>query len=310
MATGIFNLGAGTGAVLAPPLVGYLVLSFGWQAAFMVTGLLGFLWAAIWLVLYRSPEQHPLLSPEELTHIRDGEDDQNPSPAAVQAAGDRNPGRSDDRLDAGPTPSRGVWKEALARPEIWPIIAARILSDPVWLFYLMWLPDYLNRVRGFNLKAIALFGWIPFLSADLGSLVGGGISSWFVKRGLPTLKARKVAMCLCASLMPAAIPAVLVRSPITAIVFISIATFGHQSWSASFITLPADLFPKRIVASVFGLTAMCGFLAGAGFTEYVGRVVDTIGYVPVFTIVGFMHLIATAILALSIKSRRPATVTV
>ncbi len=117
-------------------------------------------------------------------------------------------------------------------------------------------------------------------------------------------------MCLCAMLMPMAILAVRAQSPIAALVFISIATFGHQSWSASFITLPADLFPKRVVASAYGLSAMCGFLAGAAFTLYVGRIVDTVGYVPVFTMVGCMHLVGTAVLVLWIRTpKRPATAT-
>ncbi len=282
MATGIFNLGAGTGAVLAPPLVGWLVLKFGWQAAFLVTGIIGFVWAVGWLWLYHPPERHPLLGREELEHISGGE------PLLDESSSGREP--------------REGWIEVVSRREVWPLIVGRIMSDPVWLFYLMWLPDYLNRARGFDLGKIALFAWIPYLAADVGSLIGGAISSAFASLGWPALKARKAAMCLCAMLMPMAIPAVRADSPITAMVFISIATFGHQSWSASFITLPADLFPRRIVASAYGLTAMCGFLAGAAFTLYVGRIVDTIGYVPVFTMVGFMHLIGTAVLVVGLRS--------
>jgi MFS transporter, ACS family, hexuronate transporter len=279
-ATGIFNLGAGTGAVLAPPLVGWLVWRFGWQAAFLVTGCTGFLWVISWLILYQSPERNRFLSPAERDYIRDGrQETQGPSPGE----------------------SRGSWKQTMSQREIWPLVAGRILSDPVWLFYLMWLPDYLNRVRGFNLKDLAMFAWIPYLAADLGSVFGGMLSSFLVRRGLPTLKARKLAMCMCASLMPVAIPAVLAQSWVSALLFISIATFGHQSWSASFITLPADLFPRRIVASAYGLTAMCGFFAGAAFMLCVGRVVDTVGYVPVFTMAGLMHLIGTAILVVSIR---------
>jgi ACS family hexuronate transporter-like MFS transporter len=186
---------------------------------------------------------------------------------------------------------------------------ARALTDPVWLFYLMWLPDYFNRARGFDLRAIALFAWIPFLAADAGSLVGGGISSWFIGRGWPTLRARKAAMCLCALLMPVTILAVRAESAAVAILLISIATFSAQSWGASFLTLPADLFPKRIVGSAYGLTAGCGFLAGAAFTLYLGRVVDVIGYVPVFTLVGFMPLVGTAIVVVGIRSEpQPAPV--
>lgn len=288
MATGIFNLGAGTGAVLAPPLVGYLLLRFGWQAAFLITSSIGFVWAAAWFILYDTPEKHSRLSPAELAHIRSGQEH-----CSIE----------------DPRETRGAWSETFSRWEIWPVMAARVLTDPVWLFYIMWLPDYLNRARGFDLKAIALFAWIPFLAADAGSLIGGGISSWFVKRGWPTLKARKAAMCLCASLMPVSVLAVRAESPTMAIIFISVATFSGQSWGASFLTLPADLFPKRIVGSAYGVTAACGFLAGAAFTLYLGRVVDTIGYIPVFTCVGFMHLLGTAILVVAIRPvTQPATV--
>jgi ACS family hexuronate transporter-like MFS transporter len=287
-ATGIFNFGAGTGAVLAPPMVGFLLLWYGWQAAFIITSSIGFVWAVAWFFLYDTPEKHPRLSPAELAHIRSGQEHY-----------------ADDPTDR----ARGGWGETFSRWEIWPIMAARVLTDPVWLFYIMWLPDYLNRARGFDLTKIALFAWIPFLAADAGSLFGGSISSWFVRRGWPTLKARKAAMCLCASLMPVSLLAVRAESPITAIVFICIATFSGQSWGASFLTLPADLFPKRIVGSAYGLTAACGFLAGAASTLYLGRVVDTVGYIPVFTLVGFMHLVGTAILVVAIRpARQPVAV--
>lgn len=133
IATGIFNLGAGTGAVIAPPLVAWIILQWGWQAAFIVTGASGFIWAILWLVLYHQPEKHPRLSPEELAHIRS------------------NP------LAEEPSTGRGAWRETLRRREVWPIMIARALSDPVWIFYILWLPDYLNRARGFDLKDIALF---------------------------------------------------------------------------------------------------------------------------------------------------------
>jgi len=177
-----------------------------------------------------------------------------------------------------------------------------MLTYPVWLFYLFWLPDYLNRARGFDLKAIGYFAWLPYLAADFGSLGGGLLSSLFAGRGWPTLKARKAAMGMCALLMPVAIPAALAGHWAVALAFISVATFGHQSWSASFITLPADLFPKRVVASAYGLTAMCGILAGAAFNRFVGSVVDQIGYTPLLVMVGFMHLAATAVLMLLVPT--------
>lgn len=282
-ATGIFNLGAGTGALIAPPLVGWMILSVGWQWTFVATGALGFVWAAAWLYLYREPARNPHLSAEELAYIREG-DFSEESAAVLQ---------------------KGSWKMVLTRREIWPLIIARILSDPVWLFYLFWLPHYFKHTRGFNLVDVALFGWVPFLAADLGSVSGGWLSSFFVRRGLSVLAARKAAMCIFAALMPMAVPAVLATHWQTALLFISVATFGHQAWSASFITLPADLFPKPVVASAYGLAAMCGFFAGAVFTKIVGHLVDSIGYVPVFTTVGLLHLLATAVLVVGLRGRKP-----
>lgn len=282
-ATGIFNLGAGAGAVLAPPVVGWIILRHGWEWAFLLTGAIGFVWMLGWLYLYREPGKHRHLSPEELNHIRSGQ------AAAEPAVVDR----------------RGTWREALARRELYPLIVGRVLSDPVWLFYLFWLPHYFKHYRGFDLKAVAMFAWMPYLAADFGSLAGGALSSWFVRRGLPVLSARKAAMCVFAALMPLAIPAVFASSWPAAMFFISIATFGHQSWAASFITLPADLFPKRMVASAYGLSAMCGFLAGAIFTKFVGKMVGSTGYVPVFIAVGCMHVVATVVLVIWIRSPRP-----
>ena len=278
VATGIFNLGAGTGAVIAPPLVGWIILRWGWQAAFVTTGSIGFVWVVLWLLLYHEPEKHPRLSSAELKHIQ-----------------------QEPIVEMEASSARGAWRETLSRREVWPLMIARALADPVWIFYFLWLPDYLHRARGFELKDIALFAWVPFLAADLGSLLGGLLSAFFVKRGFSVLNARLLAMAICASLMPMAIWAGLTVHWQIALACISIAAFGHQSWAASLITLPADLFPKRIVASAYGIPAMFGYFAGAVFNWNVGYWVDSIGYVPIFMAVAFMHLIATAVLFWGIR---------
>jgi MFS transporter, ACS family, aldohexuronate transporter len=285
LATGILNVGAGVGAMLAPPVVGAVIYFFGWRAAFIVTGGIGFLWLIPWLILGRRPDRHPLITPEELAYIRAGQADQAPSPAPGQ-------------------PTRGVWREALTRRELWALAAARLLSDPVWLFFAAWIPLYFKEARGFDLKSIALFTWLPFLASDFGSIAGGWFSSFFVARGWPVIRARKLALCCSASLMPVTILAAHVESWQLAILCLSIAAFGHQSWSASTLTLPADLFPRRMVASCYGFAAMMGVLGGAVSQWYVGSLIEQVGYVPVFTVAGCLHPIGALAVLLFVRSRR------
>ncbi len=286
VATGILNMGAGIGAVIAPPLVAFLIRACGWQSAFVVTGAVGFIWIALWLALYHHPAVHPWLTPEERTLIQDG----GPSPT-------------------GETARRGVWKEALSNRGIWALMLARFISDPAWFFYLIWLPMYLSQARGFSLTAIAASAWVPYLGADFGSLLGGALSAYFVRRGCTVLTARKIAMCICAAMMPVAIPAVRAESALTALVFVTIATTAHQAWAASLLTLPADLLPKRAVASGYGFTGMCGLLGATLFTQFVGAVTGPQhphGYTFVFTIVGFLHPTAALLIVLFVRARHNA----
>jgi len=181
-------------------------------------------------------------------------------------------------------------------------MAGRLLSDPVWLFFSFWIPKYFKAERGFDLKSIAMFAWLPFLAADFGSIAGGWLSSYFIKRGWPVIKARKLAVCLSASMMPVTIFSVYAESWQVAILCISIAAFGHQSWSASLLTLPADVFPKRMVASCYGFAAMMGVLGGAVTQWYVGTLITAFGYKPVFTIAGCLHPIGALMVVLFVRS--------
>jgi len=287
LATGILNIGTGVGAMLAPPIVGAIIYFLGWRAAFILTGLIGFAWLIPWLILGRRPEEHPLITPEELACIRAGQ-------SAEPAAGPPEAHSA--------KPPRGVLREALARRELWALMTARLLSDPVWLFFSFWIPKYFKAARGFDLMSIALFTWLPFLAADFGSIAGGWFSSFFVGRGWPVIKARKLALCCSASLMPATILSVYVESWQLAIVCLSIAAFGHQSWSASTLTLPADLFPRRMVASCYGFAAMMGVLGGAVSQWYVGSLIEQVGYVPVFTVAGCLHPIGALAVLLFVRS--------
>lgn len=281
LATGILNVGAGLGAMVAPPAVGVIILYFGWQTAFVVTGSIGFLWVILWLMFYHSPEKHPRITPEELNLI-----------LSERSTVSEQPG-----------PKKGAWQEVLSRRDLWIVMLARFLSDPGWIFYVVWLPKYLSEVRGFTLAQVAMSAWVPFLAGDIGSILGGYISAFLVRRGVNTLNARKIAMCVCAAMMPVAVLAVRAESPVVAIFFVSIATFAHQAWAASILTLPADLFPRHAVGSAYGFTGACGNLGAAIFTWISGRVIQSYGYFPVFVVVGFLHPLAAIITVLFIRSK-------
>jgi ACS family hexuronate transporter-like MFS transporter len=270
LATGVFNAGAGLGAIVAPPLVAWLIEIWGWQAAFLATGGIGFLWVLAWLLFYR--------------------------PTRLQAGG-KSLGKANTSNDGA---AALPWKALLGYRQVRVLMAARFISDPAWYFYLFWLPDYLHSVRGFSLQQIGYFAWVPFLAAGLGSVAGGWISTFFMRSGWSLNKARKVAMGCSAACMPVAIVAANASDARTAIAFVSLATFAHQAWSANMITLPADLFPSKVVASVYGLTAFSSSFGGIAFMLVIGWVVDHFSYTPIFVAVSLMHPLAAAVLFLAI----------
>lgn len=276
LATGIFNMGAGIGALIAPPLVAWLILDYNWQTAFVVTGAFGLFWAALWAWLYRSPEKHPWLSEKELSHIKDGEQEL----ATVKAPR-----------------GKGVWKIVLPQRNFWALGIARFFSEPAWQFFSYWIPLYLATERSMNIKQIGYFAWLPFLAADLGSMFGGVLSPFFIhKMRMSVMTARKCSAAVSAVLMVFAVFIGGAPSPGWAIFFFCIGTFAHQSMSATLMTLPADLFPKSTVATANGLTGTTAVLGGMIFTAIVGRVAQTIGYGPLFTVIAFLDLIGVAFL--------------
>lgn len=278
-AVGLFNSGSTVGAMVAPPLVAWLALAFGWRQAFVLTGAVGFLWLAGWLAFYRPPERHRWLREDERSLILAGR--------SSEPAGGRTP-----------------WLSLLAQRPVWGLVLARMLADPVWWFYVFWLPEYLKRERDFSLAMIGYFGWIPFLTAVLGCLAGGAVSGRLIRRGWPTLRARVAVMLACAALMISAMPAALVRESWTALALIGLATFAYQAWAANLLTLPADLFPRGAVASVSGLSGTGAATGGMLFTLATGYVVDRFSYVPVFAAAGLMPLVSFALLAWGLRFSR------
>lgn len=269
-AMAIFDSGSAVGAVIAPPLVALLALQFGWRASFVITGVLGFIWLAGWLWIYHAPHNHPSLSPAD----RD---------AVMQEVG-----------LAPPKPP--VFGDALRRivreRQLWGLMTTRLMATPVWWFYVFWLPDYLSKGRGFSLKEIGFYGWIPYVTVDLGKMFGGAASDALLARGYSPTVARKSLMVLGALGMLGGIQVVNADSAAAAIGWVCLATFGFGMWSANILALHADIFPAETMATAMGSTLMAASLGGAVFTYIVGQVVDQMGYQPVFWTVGILPLIA------------------
>jgi ACS family hexuronate transporter-like MFS transporter len=255
LASGLFNSGSSIGAMLAPPLIAWLVPQFGWQPAFLLVGSLGFVWLAAWWSTYYTPA------------------------------------RVEKEVTAPPV---SAWSLLRTR-FVWSLTIAKIFLDPVWYFYLFWFPHYLKTVHGFDLASIGKYAWIPFLTADLGNLLGGWFSSALLRRGLPVWIVRKTSVVVFAFLMTSTIQAVLVSDARLSIAFVSLATLGYTGTLANMLSLPADAFPKNTVGSIWGLASMGSGFGGMLFSLLTGWVVEHYSYVPVFVGFGVMPLICASI---------------
>lgn len=271
----IFNSGAALGAVVAPPLIVWLQFRFGWPATFIVTGLLGFGWLALWLTLYRPPSRHPWLRPAELQLICE-------SQGSVE--------------NSSPIPLAHL----LRCRQVWAILTARLLVDPVWWLYITWLPLFLHSIHGFDLKKIGLFAWVPYLAADAGSLLGGWMSGWLIGRGWTVDQARRLTIIIAAGLMPAGIGAAATTSPMIALGLIAVVLFGFQFWVNNVQTLPSDIFPVPAVATVAGLGGVGAGIGSMFFVLATGWIVDHFSYQPVLIIAGTLPPIGTILLLLMI----------
>lgn len=275
LAMAIFDGGSAVGAIAAPPLVALLALQFGWRSAFIVTGLLGLIWLAGWLWIYRAPENHPWLSAEDRAQVlADGG-----GAAQVKKAsfGD-------------------AFRRIIGERQLWGLFVTRMVATPVWWFYVFWLPDYLSKGRGFSLKEIGFFAWIPYLTVDLGKMIGGALSDALLGRGRSATFARKSVMVGGALAMMGGLFVVSAPNAAAAIAWASVATFGFGMWSANILALHADVFSSDTMGTAVGLTGTGASLGGAIFTYVVGQVVDKSGYAPVFWMVGTLALAACLVL--------------
>lgn len=276
VAVAIFDSGSSVGAAVAAIAIPWIALKIGWRFAFTFSGILGLLWLVLWLAVYPRSRR----------------------PAGATAPTSLN--------------LRNVksWLPLLKRSETWAVVIGRSLTDPIWWFYVFWLPQYFSDTRGFSLKQIAAFTWIPFVAADLGNFAGGLSSGALVKRGMAVLRARKrVCIISCIPIL-AGIPAVLAGSPYSSLAFICLALFGYASWSTMGLTLPSDLFPSEVVATVTGLTGLAAGLSGALFTLLVGTLVDHFSYFPAFVLAATAPILATLSIVFLIPSDGPANTSV
>lgn len=280
VAVGYFNAGTSLGSLLAPPLVIFISLRFGWQSAFAVTGALGFVWAAIWYWLYRAPASHHRISEKERVRIEEGH-----TPIASCS-----------------TDGRKV-RAVLSTRRFWAIAQARFFAEPAWQTFSFWIPLYLATERHMDLKQIAMFAWLPFLAADLGGLCGGYLSPFLMKHlRVPLIASRITGVVLGAFMMigPACIG--LVASPYEAIALFCVGGFAHQMISALVNTLAADVFEPGEVGTVAGFAGMAAWTGGLGFSLIVGALADKIGYGPLFGALGAFDLIGATLLVLLMRA--------
>jgi ACS family hexuronate transporter-like MFS transporter len=268
----IFDSGSSFGGAVAALSIPLIAIKFGWRSAFVFSGLIGFVWLLMWLRVHDLPDRHPRVTPEELSYIRAGQDVPDVLP-------ERGPRR---------------WLNLARDRNVWGLVLGRALTDSIWWFYITWLPKYLSDARGFSLGRIALLAWIPFIAADLGNFTGGLISGYSIRRGVSVVRTRTwVCVYSCLSIL-AGIPAAGVHSVYPALVLICVALWGYASWSTMGLTLPSDLFPQDVVATVTGLSGLAAGRVGAVFTMAVGMVVDRFSYAPAFLVAGLLPLLATA----------------
>lgn len=272
-AGGLFNIGASVGSMLAPPLVGFAILNYNWRVAFVITGLIGLIWAMLWIKFYQSPDKHPGLSPTERDYIVSGQE---------------------KHLSADGT--RPSILSVLGRRNFWGIALPRFLADPTWSTLTFWLPLYLSQVRHFNLKEIAATAWLPFLAADLGCMFGGVVVAFLQRRGVGLINARRGAFTLGAVMMSGMAFVGLVQSPYAALALLCLGGFAHQTLSVTVITMSSDLFKRNEVGTVAGCAGTCGNVGVFLFNLAIGGLVLQVGYTPFFIGLAALDLLGAAIL--------------
>lgn len=279
-ATGIFNSGTNIGALATPLIVPWIAVAYGWYEAFIITGVIGFVWLAFWWFYYQKPEEHKSLTAEELAYIQS-----DPIEPTIKIP----------------------WKKLFPHRQTWAFAAGKFLTDPIWWVYLFWLPDFLNKQHGLDLKSFGIPLAVIYIIADVGSIGGGWLSGFFIKRGWNLNKSRKFAMLLCALAVVPIVFASITSSLWISVILIGIAAAAHQGWSANLFTTASDMFPKQAVGSVVGIGGMCGAIGGMFIAKLVAWILETTGsYVPIFIIAASAYLVALTVIQLLAPRLEPA----
>ena len=281
-ATGVFNAGSNVGAIIAPLLVPWIALTYGWQEAFIITGLMGLIWVAFWLPVYRKPSEHPKLSKAELAHIES---------------------------DPPDPPAKIPWLKLLPLKQTWAFASGKFLTDAIWWFYLFWFPLFMNDRFGVDLKTIGIPMVVVYLLADFGSVGGGWFSSFLMKHNWTVNKARKTAMLICALLILPVALAPYVEGEWIAVILIGVAAAAHQGFSANIFTLTSDMFPRKAVGSVVGIGGFAGAMGGFFMNLGAGWLrTNTGSYEIMFAIAGVIYLIALLVIHLLAPRLEPAEI--
>lgn len=270
--------GSSIGAIIAPPLVAWLAISFGWHMAFIVAGIIGLLIAIAWWLIYRDP-------PEEI---------------AREAVG-----QADVSAGASSTAAAFTWGQLWTRRSLWGVLLIRFISDPVWYFCLFWLPGYLQEESGLSLAQVGMFGWIPFLVADLGAIGTSAWSDWLVRRGYQPLRARRVMLTTAAAFAPLCILTPYLPNAAVTLMIFGIVAAACLSWLFTISVVVAEAFPVNNVASVLGIAGGCGAVGAVLFNYFVGQFIGTLGAERIFIAMAFMHPLAVIVLWTMIRPEKP-----
>lgn len=284
LAIGVFNAGSNVGAILTPLVVPAIAIAYGWRMAFVVTGILGVLWVIAWLALYREPHHHERVSAAELAYIRQ------------------------DVVDP-PVEVKGLWPKLLTKRETWAFALGKFFIDPIWWFYLFWLPSYLHDKYHLNLVGFGLPIAAIYLLSDAGSVAGGWLSGRMIRAGATPNRARKLTMLICALAILPVVLSQFIDSIWINVLIIGIAAAGHQAFSANLYTVPSDTFPRFAVGSVIGIGGTLGAIGGMVFSLYIGKILDSLGtYAPIFAVAGGSYFVALLCIHLLSPRLAPAKI--
>ncbi len=284
-ATGLFNSGSTIGAIVAPIIVVSITLQWGWRWAFIITGLLGFIWVVAWWLIYKAPHENPKVNAAELEYIHSDEETEQEKAEEQRKA--------------------VTWKQLFRFKQTYAIVFSRFVTDWVWWFFLFWTPDFLNKTHGVDLKATVLPLIIIYFMSSIGGIYGGAVSSQFIKAGRSIDFARKTTILIFALLVLPLNAVPYIHNIWIVVLIIGLATSTHQAWASNIFTIVSDVYPKHVVASMTGISSVGGAIGGALASSFVGLILDLTGsYATIFMIASCMYLLAWLTLKLFVPIRQ------